>query len=215
MTKYKELLRYPDFLKVRARARALMGNGTDLIAILYKDRKLIFKTASGTYGKKVTWTQTIELTDASIENILAAKKFRDLETLIRESGLKIHCNCPAFHWWGFKYIAWRKGYGLEREMHRPMIRNPHEVASVCKHLYLVLSLYPFWAPALAKRFKNWAESKEGASNEGINSFHSPRMNKNNRDYVANLTNPNMGTTQTSQVTSSPQPAAQVSTQPNI
>lgn len=131
MTGYRKLISEKNFLKVRLRARQLMGNGTDLIAILYKDRKLIFKTASGTYGKKVIWTQTVEISDATLENILAAKSFKDVETLLRDSDLKVHCNCPAFLFWGYKYMAWKRGYGLEKEIRRPRVRNPYQQGYLC------------------------------------------------------------------------------------
>lgn len=130
MSGYKKLISEKNFLKVRLRARKLMGNGTDLVAILYKDKRLLFKTASGTYGKKVIWHQIVEIDDATLENLQNAK-FKDVETLIRESNLKISCNCPAFSFWGFKYIAWKKGYGLEKELRRPRVRNPHEKGFLC------------------------------------------------------------------------------------
>ena len=67
-------------------------------------------------------------------------------------------NCPAFHYWGYKYKAWRMGYGLEKELRRPVIRNPHEKGYVCKHLYLVLQTFPFYAKTLASKFgKYWAD----------------------------------------------------------
>lgn len=184
MARYVNLISEKTFLKVRVRARQLLRDGTDLVAIEYKERRLRFKTASGTYGKRVYWYQTIEITDALLENILAAKSFRDVETLIKDSDLKVHCTCPAFVYWGFKYIAWRRGYGLQRELRRPKVRNPHQKGFVCKHLYLVLSLYPFWSKALAKKFKGWAESK--VTENSISKFNSPRMNRTNKDFVKNL-----------------------------
>ena len=95
MAGYRKLISEKTFLKVRLRARALLRDGTDLVAIEYKEHMLRFMTASGTYGKRVIWTQTLEITDALLENILAAKSFRDVETLIKESDLKVHCNCLA------------------------------------------------------------------------------------------------------------------------
>ena len=67
-------------------------------------------------------------------------------------------NCPAFHYWGYKYKAWKMGYGLEKELRRPVIRNPHEKGYVCKHLFLVLQTFPFYAKELASKFgKYWAD----------------------------------------------------------
>lgn len=67
-------------------------------------------------------------------------------------------NCPAFHYYGFKYKAWKLGYGLEKELRRPVIRNPHGKGYVCKHLFLVLGTFPFYAKDLSKKFEEyWAK----------------------------------------------------------
>lgn len=127
---YKKLLSEKQFLKVAERARALLRNGSDLIAIYYKERTLIFKTRSGT-NSRLVWTQTIEISDATMENIMNNVSFKSVEDLIKYSDLKIHCNCPAFTYWGYKYMAWKRGYGLEKELRRPRVRNPFEQGYVC------------------------------------------------------------------------------------
>lgn len=155
---YRVLLSERHFLKVAQRARAL-PNGTNLIGIYYTDNKLIFKTRSGT-NPKLIWTQTVEITDAAAENILAATSFNNVQDLILNSGLRIHCDCPAFLYWGYKYMAWKRGYGLAQENRRPIVRNPHEQGYLCKHLYLALSTYPFWASTIASKYLNHYKSKE-------------------------------------------------------
>ena len=91
---YKKLLSEKQFLKVAERARALIRNGSDLIAIYYKERTLIFKTRSGT-DSRLIWTQTIEISDATMENIMNNVSFKSVEDLIKYSDLKIYCNCLA------------------------------------------------------------------------------------------------------------------------
>ena len=180
---YKNLLSETNFLKVRVRARKLMRGGSDLVAILYKDRTIVFKTKSGT-TPGVVWTQTIEMTDLAIEEIANTKTYKDVENLIKSSALKVHCNCYAFHYWGFKYLAWKKGYGIEKEIRRPVVRNPYEQGYVCKHLYLVMQLYPFLAKSLASKFKNYADKKVEA--EGMKDVQKMRMNKNEKGFSENL-----------------------------
>jgi len=68
-------------------------------------------------------------------------------------------NCPAFHYWGYKYKAWKMGYGLEKELRRPVIRNPHGKGYVCKHLYFVLQTFPFYAKELAAKFGKYWENE--------------------------------------------------------
>ena len=89
-------------------------------------------------------------------------------------------NCPAFLYWGFKYLAWKKGYGLEKELRRPRVRNPHQKGFVCKHLYLVMQLYPFLAKSLASKFKNYAEKK--IEKEGLKDVQRLRMNKREQEF---------------------------------
>lgn len=40
-------------------------------------------------------------------------------------------NCPAFLYWGYQYIAWKKGYGLVVEHRRPRVRNPQQRGFLC------------------------------------------------------------------------------------
>lgn len=64
-------------------------------------------------------------------------------------------NCPAFLYWGYKYMAWKGGYGIEKETRRPVVRNPYERGHLCKHLFLVLQIFPFMTKAIASKFNRW------------------------------------------------------------
>lgn len=70
-------------------------------------------------------------------------------------------NCHAFHYWGYKYMAWKRGYGLVKETRKPRVRNRQQEGFLCKHLFLVVQLYPFWAKSLASKFRNKAEEAVG------------------------------------------------------
>lgn len=69
-------------------------------------------------------------------------------------------NCPAFLYWGFKYKAWKYGYGLEKELRRPTIRNPQLRGYVCKHLYQCAQVFPFLSKELAKKFRDQFQPDE-------------------------------------------------------
>lgn len=154
---YKKLLSERQFLQVQRRARQLMRDGTNLVSIFVKEQTLIFKTHSAEYDDNgYTYTQRVYIEQAKFENIIKAKNYAEIEKLMLDGGLKVSCNCPAFHYWGFKYKAWRMGYGLEKELRRPVIRNPYGKGYVCKHLYHVLGTFPFYAKELASKFgKYW------------------------------------------------------------
>lgn len=159
MASYKTLLSEKDFLKVKLRARAVSKNGTNLYAIYYKDRTLYFKTQSVT-DPRLIYTERIEMTDVTIENILNCKSFRELENLIKSGNIKIHCSCPAFLYWGYKYKAWKGGYGIEKEIRRPKIRNPYERGYVCKHLYYIMQVFPLLARPIASKYRFWLKKKQ-------------------------------------------------------
>lgn len=190
---YKDLLSEKAFLKVQVRARALMRDGTQLVAILYSEHELIFKTASGTFGKRVMWTQRISLEEMTLDMIENCKSFHDVETLLKNSNLKVDCDCPADTYWGYKYIRTRKNAALVKEHRRPVIRNPHEQGYLCKHLYLVLQLFPFYSKALASKFRTWATQGTGQVTQNPNfNAASFRNTKKNQNYIKKLTNPNLG-----------------------
>lgn len=140
---YNQLLSEKHFLKVQQRAQKL--NGVKLQAIYYDSAVLTFKTISGTDHRTI-WTQTVHLEDLDV--VLTSE--RRIDMALRGTELKVNCNCPAFQYWGFKYIAWKKGYGIEKEIRRPKVRNPYQKGTVCKHLYQVMQVYPFLVTKLQK-----------------------------------------------------------------
>lgn len=40
-------------------------------------------------------------------------------------------NCPAFKFWGYQYMAWKRGYGIVKESRAPIVRNPNEEGHLC------------------------------------------------------------------------------------
>ena len=86
---YRDLLSEKSFLKVQQRARAL--NGTDLVAIYYRNNELLFKTRSGTDRKKI-WTQRVIIDDITVQEV---RTRRDLDKLILNSNLHVSCDCIA------------------------------------------------------------------------------------------------------------------------
>lgn len=152
---YRDLLSEREFLKVQQRARQL-DRGTNLESIKYDEQMLMYRTRSSEYADNgIIYTQRILIEEASFENIIKARNFNEIEKIMRDGGLKVHCNCPAFHFWGYAYKAWHQHYGLVKELRRPIIRNPYGKGYVCKHLYLVLQTFPFYSKELASKFSNY------------------------------------------------------------
>jgi hypothetical protein len=150
----KVLISETEFLRVKQRSR-LLPSGSHIKEVLLNSDinppEIIFKTESGT-TRGLIWTQKLMLKDLvlALENDTSPLKLRDL---IRDSHLGIHCDCPAFLYWGYKYKAWTRGYGMEVETRFPKIRNPLLQGYLCKHLYNVLEVYPFILNTLQMKLK--------------------------------------------------------------
>lgn len=170
---FRKLLSEKVFLQVARRARKV--NGVVISEILYNKDKVVIKCNSVS-RPGLRHTVEIQIQDlvqhrnlgqikANIKkgNQLAyafkkaAREAKDplagrkLEKVISDSELRVFCSCESFNYWGFKYIAWRKGYGIYKETRRPKVRNPHQKGYLCKHLYCVLHMWPILAKTVARK----------------------------------------------------------------
>lgn len=108
------------------------------------------------------WYQTIRLMDfkeAMAEKDLA---LRDQVNLAVSGDLQVHCTCPAFNWWGYRYIVAQLDTGLYPQETRPNVRNPSQRGTVCKHLATVLRVLPFWMSDINRdlRLQGYEEEAE-------------------------------------------------------
>jgi len=112
-----------------------------------KDGTVYFETNSGTYGPSVKWRQRIvllELRDAiKLQKGDPSMTNRDVVTLSVLGDIKTHCVCPAYIYYGWQYINWELGSGIEPEARFPAKRNPRLVGTGCKHIQAVLQTMPF------------------------------------------------------------------------
>jgi len=68
---------------------------------------------------------------------------RDKVRLALAGDVKISCNCPAYLYWGYKYILTQLDTNEDRDEHRfPKIRNPKLQGVMCKHCYSAISVLP-------------------------------------------------------------------------
>lgn len=148
---YKQIRKKTD-PKSKTRSEIL---SSDFLS-LNKQGTVFFETESGTYpGTGLYWRQTIKLVD--FKEALTGRGKNDLNK-IRDAikgDIKVMCDCPAFKWWGWQYIATQKGYKYGRpQTIYPTIRNPKLTGSVCKHLENVLLVLPFLAPKIVKEYRD-------------------------------------------------------------
>jgi len=63
--------------------------------------------------------------------------------------VKVSCTCPDFLYGGFKYIGTELDYSTNKETRPPVMRNPQEKGSVCKHLTYLLGNIGHFAQQIA------------------------------------------------------------------
>lgn len=63
---------------------------------------------------------------------------KDLNLLLLTDSFRIGCNCQAFLYYAFKYIATINDYEIEPEMRAPKRNNVEQLGALCKHLVAVV-----------------------------------------------------------------------------
>lgn len=67
-----------------------------------------------------------------------------------ESEVKVNCDCPSYLYSGFKYIGTQLDYSIRTENRAPVIRNPNQEGTVCKHLFFLLSNIETFEPQMVR-----------------------------------------------------------------
>jgi hypothetical protein len=104
---------------------------------------LTFKTTSATTPGKDFWYQIIRLKDLKVRSQVKDLSDKEFVNLILYGDLQVYCDDPSFLYYGWKYMAYNRDYGIRKEIRYPHIRNPRLSGAVCKHIYSVLTVLPF------------------------------------------------------------------------
>lgn len=124
---------------------------------------LVYKTSSGTRkdGKKY-YTQFIKLTELDkylYDQSDAPMRERIKLALLGE--IEVYCDCPAFLYYGFSYMASGLGYKYgNKEGRFPKVRNPNTEGSVCKHLYAILKRFNVQDGKVVQAINNKMKDRE-------------------------------------------------------
>lgn len=102
-----------------------------ITARLYKveDNKILYTVNSAERDKQ--YTVTIQLLD------LTGDKLKSLKSALN-GNIKISCTCPAFLYQGYKYISYKKQFGINKETRPPDKTNPEQNGAACKHILVAL-----------------------------------------------------------------------------
>jgi len=176
---YKELLSERGFLNVKRRANALKAK---LVDVDINGAELRFYTRSGSMTGLVHVQRVVILALSDYLEALRKEgeyiaqnrqdlieelekqhhKAKALETMsdesirraLRDSSLRVSCTCSAYHYYGFKYYAYKEGYGIYEETRRPVKRQPVKKGNICKHLYATLRIYPYVLTTVISKLKD-------------------------------------------------------------
>ena len=102
---------------------------------LNQEGQLLFRTKSQTTKGK-WWFQRISFRDFVKMRDALRKRNRTDAQIMKEvifGRMRVNCNCPAFLFYGLKFIAWQNDpkFGLDPEKRAPRVRNPQQKGSLC------------------------------------------------------------------------------------
>lgn len=102
-----------------------------LVAKLYKveDNKILYTVTSSSRTKQ--YIVTIQLLS------LTGNKLKSLKSAL-QGDIRISCTCDAFLYRGYKYIAYKKQVGIDKETRAPNKTNPSQIGLACKHIIAAL-----------------------------------------------------------------------------
>jgi hypothetical protein len=115
--------------------------------VRYDNRKAVFEFE--TRGETGLYRQLVQIEPsnlriASIKELFVGvdmdEALENLQAMVDKVDVLVYCDCPAFLYRGFAYIATKMGFAIKRENRPPRIRNPRLRGSVCKHLVAVLRM---------------------------------------------------------------------------
>ncbi len=88
-----------------------------------------------TYIEFMDWNE--QLHDTSLNPNEVAK------LILWAGNVKLHCQCPAYKFWGMQYILTQRKAAIIPEVRMPHVNNPYLKGVVCKHLNRTLKVLPF------------------------------------------------------------------------
>jgi len=145
---YKDIQSLIDPLFLNHKSRADAITGIRLQKILPNGSVTFLVPSQSLKGRYYTNVVKFKDWDA-IARDSEMKAMDRARLLISDSDIEVLCTCPAFLYYGYKYILTQYDAAISKENRRPVIRNPRERGSVCKHLDRVLKVLPFYASDIA------------------------------------------------------------------
>lgn len=120
-----------------------------------EDYTAFFRIPSVTADPPTTYVVKVNLAEykdiAEDDNLSVKEKVR----LAIAGELKVSCTCPAYLYYGYKYILTQMDTNESDDEHRfPKIKNPKLQGVMCKHCYTALKAFPFNWTSIARDIEN-------------------------------------------------------------
>ena len=162
---------FPDFFSNPIKVLGIISKGGLRMVSMSKDT-WNFKVHSGSedgewYIVNLRWKNIvpeIQRAVADRRNWNKTKSKVDLKKVAAQvfskADVELNCECPAFLYYGKAYILskdkYRAKYG-EQENRPPVVRNPKEYGSYCKHIEALMKTLSFYKGTMA----NWIKKNYG------------------------------------------------------
>lgn len=120
-----------------------------------EDYTVFFRVPSVTAKPPTNYTVKIKLVEypdiADEKDISIREKVR----LAIAGDLQISCTCPAYLYFGYKYILTQMDANESDPEHRfPKVKNPKLQGAMCKHCYAAMLAFPLTWTRIAKDIKD-------------------------------------------------------------
>jgi hypothetical protein len=134
---------------------------------------VVFRTTGSRFGmSRQEYTQRIRMKELlpALNNIMLSRKAAKkpgqavfhkqavvdmINKALLDNDLELYCSCPAFLYWGFRYIATKNKANIAKykETRHPDVRNPRLNGIHCKHMSKVIDAMPFLISRIAQAFR--------------------------------------------------------------
>ena len=119
-----------------------------------EDYTVFFRVPSVTTRPSTNYTVKIKLVEYKDIEDDKDLSVREKVRLAISGDLQISCTCPAYLYFGYKYILTQVDSNEADEEHRfPKIRNPKLQGAMCKHCYVAMKAFPMSWTMIARDIK--------------------------------------------------------------
>lgn len=120
-----------------------------------EDYTVFFRVPSVTADPPTSYVVKIQLVDYAEISDDDSLDTREKVRLAIAGDLKISCTCPAYLYFGYKYILTQLETNESDEEHRfPKIKNPRLQGVMCKHCYAAINAFPLNWSRIASDIEN-------------------------------------------------------------